>query len=420
MSNLLNISVVVLAGGMGTRLRPVLDNRQKIIAEVSGRPFLVNILEKLDSAGFKDIVLCTGYLGEQVKKEIGKRFKNLKISYSNERTPLGTAGALRKALTFLKSETILVMNGDSFCDVDLKKFYEFHVEQKANVSLVLSCLLETSRYGNVVLDYKNQIIGFKEKNEKSGSGWISVGIYLFNRSMISKISRNKKISLEKDIFPDLIGQKFYGYKSKGRFIDIGTPESYKEAEKFFTKKQEKKRFILLDRDGTIVVHRKYLSHPDQLELIPGAGNALRRLQELGFGLLVITNQSGIGRGFFDLKILNKIHHRFEELLSKESVILDGIYFCPHLPEDNCLCRKPNILLVEKAIKKYNFDPKLSFVIGDNVGDIKLGKNIGATTILVKTGYGKETAKNKEVISDYTANDFNGAVRIISKEISNKS
>lgn len=181
----------------------------------------------------------------------------------------------------------------------------------------------------------------------------------------------------------------------------------------------KKRFILLDRDGTIIVEKNYLSNPKHLELIPGVTDALKEFKKMGLGLLIITNQSGVGRKYFDLTTLEKIHQKLTNLLLKDGVVLDDIYFCPHIPEDNCLCRKPKIELVEKAIKKHNFDPKLSFVIGDNKVDIELGKNIGAISILVRTGYGRETEK-KKVNPDYVVDNLKEILPIIKDEISGKS
>lgn len=175
-----------------------------------------------------------------------------------------------------------------------------------------------------------------------------------------------------------------------------------------------KRFILLDRDGTIIVEKKYLSDPNGVELIPSAATALKKLKSLGFGLIVIANQAGVGRGYFTLKTLDAIHERLKKLLKEEGVTLDGIYFCPHHPEDNCSCRKPKTGMVEKAIKKFKFDTKDCFVVGDKRVDIELGKNIGAKTILVKTGYGKEFEKEKDLNPDYVVDDLSGIVSIVNE------
>ena len=148
-----------------------------------------------------------------------------------------------------------------------------------------------------------------------------------------------------------------------------------------------KRFVLMDRDGTLIVERHYLSNPDQIELIPGVGKALQALQSMGLGLVVVTNQSAIGRGYFDETRLDAIHGQLRDLLLAEGVSLDGIYYCPHRPDENCNCRKPRTGLVNQAIGDLCFDPRQCFVVGDKASDIELGQKVGANTILVLTGYG---------------------------------
>ena len=138
--------------------------------------------------------------------------------------------------------------------------------------------------------------------------------------------------------------------------------------------------------------RNYLQRtPAQLELLSGAGEALRRLAGLGCGLIVVTNQSGIARGLIRPTELKAVHERLQELLAAEAVYLDGIYTCPHREEDNCGCRKPRTGLVEQAARECGFDPRECFLIGDKVSDIELGRNVGAVTFLVRTGYGCQAA-----------------------------
>ncbi|MBI5366799.1 MAG: HAD-IIIA family hydrolase [Planctomycetes bacterium] len=151
-----------------------------------------------------------------------------------------------------------------------------------------------------------------------------------------------------------------------------------------------RRFVILDRDGTLIVERNYLSAPDQVELLPGAARGLRELRALGLGLIVVTNQSGLGRGFFDRAALAAIHARLAELLAAAGVQLDGIFFCPHLPEAGCACRKPKPLLVEQAGRELGFAPRAAFVVGDKPCDVELGRAVGAVTLLVRTGYGAAT------------------------------
>lgn len=179
-----------------------------------------------------------------------------------------------------------------------------------------------------------------------------------------------------------------------------------------TEELAQKRFVLLDRDGTIIAERHYLSDPDEVELIPGAAEALKELQEVGLGLLVVTNQSAMARGFFGKAQLDLIHQRLSALLGAYGVHLDGIYVCPHAPEDDCSCRKPRPGLVEQAIKDLNFDPKLCFVVGDKACDIELGRRVGATTFLVSTGYGAQVASEGSVAPDFVAEDLPEAVKTI--------
>jgi D-glycero-D-manno-heptose 1,7-bisphosphate phosphatase len=161
-----------------------------------------------------------------------------------------------------------------------------------------------------------------------------------------------------------------------------------------------RRFVVLDRDGTIIVHHPYLSDPAQVELLPGAAEGLRALRNLGLGLVVATNQSALGRGYFSVARLDEIHARMHALLAAEGITLDGVYYCPHTPDDTCACRKPSPGLVHAAASEHRFRPSETFVVGDNVCDIQLGQQVGATTLLVTTGYGREVAVQRAARPDY--------------------
>lgn len=229
-----DITAAILAGGLGTRLHSKIKGKQKVLAKVKNYPFLKYLLDKLNKTGVKKVVICTGYLGEQVKKEFGKKYGNLSISYSQENSKLDTAGAIRLALPLLKSEDILVTNGDSYFNCDLKKFWQFHLKKKSKASVLLTRISNIDRYGQVVLDKNNRIISFQEKSGNMGTGLINSGIYLFKKSLLLKIPKDKAVSFERELFPSLVGKDFYGFDGHGKFIDIGTPRSYKEAQSFFS------------------------------------------------------------------------------------------------------------------------------------------------------------------------------------------
>ncbi len=173
-----------------------------------------------------------------------------------------------------------------------------------------------------------------------------------------------------------------------------------------------RRYVLLDRDGTINVEKHYLADPGLVELYPGAGAALRNLRDHGFGLAVVTNQSGVARGKISMSQLDQVHARLNELLAKDGVSFDGVYFCPHGPDDDCNCRKPLPGMIEQASRELGFDPAEAFVIGDKGIDIGLGRGVGATTVLVRTGYGAETEREHLADPHFIADDLTAAARWI--------
>lgn len=180
-----------------------------------------------------------------------------------------------------------------------------------------------------------------------------------------------------------------------------------------------RRFVVLDRDGTIIEECEYLSDPQQIKLIPGAAGALRKLSEMGLGLAVVTNQSAIGRGFFSENRLREIHDRLFQLLESERVNLDGLYYCPHKPEDQCPCRKPEVGLIKKASVELNFDLQRSIVVGDKDCDVEMGQRVGATTFLVRTGYGARMVAERKIIADYIVDDIAAAAEIIGRLVGRK-
>jgi len=178
-----------------------------------------------------------------------------------------------------------------------------------------------------------------------------------------------------------------------------------------------RRFAILDRDGTINEEVGYVLHPAEMRLIPGAAAAIHRLRELGLGVVVVTNQSPVGRGLLTEQRLGDIHDRLRDLLADEGASVDAIEFCPHTPEDGCACRKPGTEMVERAARRLEFDPSAAFVVGDHEGDMRLGRTLGATTILVLTGHGAEECAGASPHADHVADDLLGATAVIESLLS---
>jgi histidinol-phosphate phosphatase family protein len=209
--------------------------------------------------------------------------------------------------------------------------------------------------------------------------------------------------------------KLYSYVAKGKFLDIGTFSSLLLAHKILPgRKKERKGAIFLDRDGVINKQKEgYVLHPEDFEFELGAIDGMKKMARLGMPLIIVTNQSVIGRGLSTLAILKKIHGKMLSGLRKHGIRIDSIFFCPHKPDESCGCRKPKIGMLVAAQEKHNLDLSKSFVIGDSTSDILMGKAAGCTTILVRTGYGGKDKLHK-VKPDYICKDLPDAASIIAR------
>lgn len=171
-----------------------------------------------------------------------------------------------------------------------------------------------------------------------------------------------------------------------------------------------KKYIILDRDGTIIYDKDYLSKPSEIELLPGAVKGLRQLQRLGYGLIMVTNQSGVARGYFDEEAVKAVNKELLRQLREESIVFDAVYYCPHAPEDKCSCRKPEIGLVKEAAKVFNFKLDKCVVIGDKASDIEMGQKMNALTVLVRTGKGID--EEAKCSPDMVADNLTAAARML--------
>lgn len=231
--DLARIPVAILAGGLGTRLAPAIGGRQKVVAEVAGRPFVAILLDQLAAAGFRDVVLCVGHRADEVEAALGETHGPLRLVYSREPEPLGTAGALRHARALLGAPEVTVLNGDSFCDVDFAAAWAWHRARGAAATLVAVEVPDASRYGRVEIDEDGRVRRFTEKQEDGRPGWINAGIYLLEARLLAALPAGRALSLERDVIPGWTGGTLYGYRVRGRFIDIGTPGAYSAASLFF-------------------------------------------------------------------------------------------------------------------------------------------------------------------------------------------
>lgn len=221
-----DIDVVILAGGLGTRIRPALGETPKILAPVDGRPFVDYLLDWLESFGARRIVFCLGYLGDKVRAHLAQADRDTQIEWVVESQPLGTGGALVNAMPMLRTSPVLVLNGDSFVDVDLCAFAESHRASGAIASLVCTEVNDAGRFGRVTIDENSRIVHFAEKNPSSPEpGAINAGVYLFDSAFLDLVKNSRARSIEQDVFARQAPGSLHAHLGRFPFIDIGTPES---------------------------------------------------------------------------------------------------------------------------------------------------------------------------------------------------
>jgi NDP-sugar pyrophosphorylase family protein len=227
---------VLLVGGMGTRLRSLVPSVPKPLAPVGDRPFLELLIRQLQEQGIQQVVMCSGYLADQIEFEFGDgRNLGVVIEYSKEIQPLGTAGAVKFAQTRLESVSeLLVMNGDSFLDIDLNQLREFHRMHGGLATVAVVPVENAGRYGTVLVDSSHRVTMFSEKTGDNTPGLINAGVYVFSRALLDQIPVGPA-SLEKDVFPRILDQGVYAAEQGGIFIDIGTPGDYARAQMLLTR-----------------------------------------------------------------------------------------------------------------------------------------------------------------------------------------
>ena len=222
---------VLLVGGLGTRLRSVVASRPKPLASIGDRPFLELLIRQLHYQGIRHLVLCTGYLAHEIQKELGNGGAwDVAIEYSKEPSPMGTGGAVKFAEPLLRGlSDFLVMNGDSFMEIDFQELIHFHRKSGGIATMAVLRMKNEMRYGTVQVTAGGRVSGFTEKSGDDPTGFVNGGIYVFNRTIFRHIPE-EPISLERDVFPRLIDHGVYAAEQKGVFIDIGTPEDYARAQ----------------------------------------------------------------------------------------------------------------------------------------------------------------------------------------------
>lgn len=229
--------MVILCGGLGTRLRSAIGSSQKIMATVGEEPFLNTVLRYLKEQGFRRIILAVGYQAQQVQEYYRTHDLGLTIEFSKEDVPLGTGGAIKNAQAWVVSDQFFAMNGDCFCSLNYEDFLKFHLAKKSAATLSVAKIADSRDYGTILLGAQDVIVGFEEKKHIPGGGFVNIGAYCFDKN-IFELMPSGKFSIEVDFFPVLpvkLGERFRSYVVDQEFLDIGTPDRYSSAQETIRK-----------------------------------------------------------------------------------------------------------------------------------------------------------------------------------------
>jgi D,D-heptose 1,7-bisphosphate phosphatase len=391
------MKVVIIAGGKGTRIASVHNEIPKAMIPVAGKPVLEYQVELAKRYGFTDILLIIGHLGDVIQNYFGDGSKwGVSITYFMETKPLGTSGALPELKDSL-TEDFFVFYGDTIMDIALDQFLAFHQEKKAKASLFLHPNDHPSDSDLVAVDENKRISHFFSKPHPAdfvGRNLVNAALYILSPEIIEHIPPGEKTDFGKHIFPACLdaGLVLFGYISPEYIKDMGTPDRYEKVcndvisgKVARLNKRYQRKAVFLDRDGVINEDVDLLSEPSQLRLIPGAAEAIQRINQSGYLAIIITNQPVIARNLCTIEELNNIHDTLETMLGYEHAWVDAIYYCPHHPDGGypeerkeykivCECRKPKPGMILQAAIDWNIDLSQSYMVGDRHSDIEAGEN----------------------------------------------
>lgn len=371
---------VVLAGGFGTRLAHIVSDVPKPMAPVCGRPFLRYLLDDLQKKGAERVVLAVGYKKECIRDFFGAAYRGMELVYSEENAPLGTGGAVKRALSLCQDDWVAVVNGDTYFDVD---FAALEAAKSAG-SLVLAAkrLYDFDRYGALELEY-GQVTAFHEK-APCKEGLINGGVYLMERIALDGLP-DGRFSFETAVLEPLAKRgAVLAVESAGYFIDIGVPEDYAAAQETMRALAPVHRAAFFDRDGTINVDVHHLHRPEELRFLDGMPGFLKKWKDFGYKVIVVTNQAGIARGYYTVEEMRALHRYMNECLAESGAHIDAFYFCPHHPDITgpCRCRKPASGMIEDAIRDFDLDPTQCILFGDQPWDVQAGKSCGIFSVQI--------------------------------------
>ncbi len=385
MDNLNTIQqAVILAGGLGVRMRPLTLTTPKPMIRIHDKPFLEYLIDSLKKNGIEEVIILTGYLHEEIENYFkdGKKF-GLKIKYSFSPIEDETGTRIRKAKKLIQ-DTFLLLYADNYWPLQLDSLFAFYKKKNTEALITVYSNIDNCTKNNTLVNDKGLVEVYDKSRQTPGLNGVDIGFFILNKKVLNSLPQ-ENFSFEKIILPQLVAKKqLAGFLTHHKYYGLSNLERILSIEEFF----KPKKVIMLDRDG--VINKKppkgeYVKSWREFEFLPGAINALKLLMKKGYEIFIISNQAGIGRGVMTERDLKEIHEKFLEVCKKEGINIRGIYYCPHDWIDACFCRKPKPGMLFKAAADHNFDLTKAIFVGDDERDEQAGQGANCKTILLQQG-----------------------------------
>ena len=372
---------VILAGGRGTRLKPLTDTMPKPMIPIKGKPFLEYLIENLRDQGIEKVLLLLGYLPHIIKSYFGDGSSfGIEIDYSITDMQNETGRRIKLAEDKIE-QFFLLMYCDNYWPMRLKHMWAKFINAGVAAQITVYANKDNYTKHNVRMDDKGLVVAYDKNRELKNLQGVDIGYAIMSKEILTFLPY-ENVSFEKTVYSLLIESgQLSAYLTDHRYYSIGSHGRLPLTELFFSPQ----RAVILDRDGVLnekPMKAQYVKTWDEFKWLPGAIEAIRLIKKAGFAVIIITNQAGVGRGMMTESELLEIHEQMKATLAENGVFVDAIYYCPHGWDNGCDCRKPKPGMLFQAQHDFHLDLSRTFFIGDDIRDQQAGEAAGCKTLLV--------------------------------------
>jgi D-glycero-D-manno-heptose 1,7-bisphosphate phosphatase len=371
---------VILAGGLGTRLKPFTDEHPKPMYSFQNKPFIHYLIEQVKSFHIDEVVLLLGYKADEVIQYIDGNDFGITIKYNVTPVEYDTGNRLLSAKELLKDE-FLLMYCDNYCPINFERLCSDFYNNEADIQLTAYANRDMYTKDNLRIAQNGEVTCYDKKRTQNNLKGVDIGYAIVKKKLLGNLDDADKayVNFEALVYPQIVSnRKMYATVTEHRYYSIGSWERIKLTEQFF----DNRKTVFLDRDGTINARAPkacYIEKPEDFKWLDGAIEAIKLLKERGCRLILVTNQPGIARGNLTEETLQQIHEKMQgELRQKTGYELDAIYYCPHNWDEGCECRKPRPGMLYRAQKEFSLNLTKCIMVGDDERDMEAGAEAGCT------------------------------------------